>query len=99
MFSLVARAATANVNMRFQGYAVPVPPCPVPGEVPWPGNQPLLAWEPLFVVPSHPLFYGPPDPLFSLVVRAAQSTPLQLMLICEFCRVAWCRAVLVGIGN
>ena len=34
----VARAAATNVNLQFQGCAGPVPPCPVPSEVPWSGN-------------------------------------------------------------
>ena len=30
-----------------------------------------LVWEPPFAAPSQPLFCGPRDPMFSLVVRAA----------------------------
>ena len=54
LFSLVAHAAAANVILRFQGHAVPVPPCPV--QVPAPSLRcPLLpSFRGLFVVPPRP---------------------------------------------
>ena len=53
----VTRGAAANVNLQYQGYAVPVPPRPVQCVVSWCGTHPLLVLYPTF--------------LWSFVVRAA----------------------------
>jgi hypothetical protein len=77
MFSFVVREAQLTFICDFRAMPSLVPPCVVP----WSENHPSVPPCPVpglgttlllsFCCPSHTLFCGPRDPMFSLVVRAA----------------------------
>jgi hypothetical protein len=63
----VVRAVAANVNLRFQGYGVPLPPCPALSH-PWCGT---LVWYPPFAaVPEPPCSHLWPARLQPTVILA-----------------------------
>ena len=77
MFSFVVREVQLTFICDFRAMPSLVPPCVVP----WSENHPSVPPCPVpglgttlllsFCCPSHTLFCGPRDPMFSLVVRAA----------------------------
>ena len=61
-------APATRFYLRFQGDAVPVPPYPVQGVVPWSGTQPLMVWYQPSAGIETPLLRAP---CRSFVARAA----------------------------